>query len=195
MSTTLAETPTIIVSNGFWTLSPDLELTQHQRDALATILAQEQQIRYTMDQRFKGMMMAGMLVPGYWHELVEPTAEQYEQGLQGLMQFYAAHVLYNGELAIPGEAPDAAWHGHQLYSEPYREFCLAAFGKFLDHFPLDRSDVVAVEYLSSLVVKTAAVFAQMFVGQTPFTALGIDFGRELTSDQRTKLVEHCCYCR
>jgi hypothetical protein len=191
----VTNTATAIATNvrttEFWEIQDDVELTEAQEAALATIVGAEHEFRFIMDKQFVGMYMAGMINSGNLTMDTAPTAEQYQIGLKGFMQFCAARVINEvGELAVPGRETDAAWHGIQLYSSLWRKFCNDVFGKPFDHFPLDTSDAVALDYVCELMFVTARVFARTFKGWTPF--IGINF-EEMSMDELRTHAKICCY--
>jgi hypothetical protein len=66
------------------------------------------------------------------------TPEQCDLVLQGLRQWF--EVCLRCELQptwMPSRVVDAAWHAFICSTRNYREFCLQAFGRFLDHQPAE----------------------------------------------------------
>ncbi|MEU7633837.1 hypothetical protein AB0C34_28310 [Nocardia sp. NPDC049220] len=62
------------------------------------------------------------------HELVA-------KGLRQWLACCAAAMRDDQVIGMPSHAVDEAWHGFILCTRLYAEFCAAAYGRFLHHFP------------------------------------------------------------
>ncbi|MEV6558015.1 hypothetical protein AB0M22_20030 [Nocardia sp. NPDC051756] len=58
-----------------------------------------------------------------------------ETGLRQWLRCCGAAMRDGQVVGMPSHAVDEAWHGFILCTERYAEFCAAAYGRFLHHFP------------------------------------------------------------
>ncbi|WP_372477442.1 hypothetical protein [Nocardia australiensis] len=61
--------------------------------------------------------------------------ESVETGLRQWLRCCGAAMRDGQVIGMPSHAVDEAWHGFILCTERYAEFCAAAYGRFLHHFP------------------------------------------------------------
>ncbi|WP_280179703.1 hypothetical protein [Nocardia cyriacigeorgica] len=58
-----------------------------------------------------------------------------ETGLRQWLRCCGAAMRDGQVIGMPSHAVDEAWHGFILCTQMYAEFCTAAYGRFLHHFP------------------------------------------------------------
>ncbi|OQS16970.1 hypothetical protein B0T36_03900 [Nocardia donostiensis] len=61
--------------------------------------------------------------------------ELVETGLRQWLRCCGAALRDDQVIGMPSRAVDEAWHGLILCTEMYAEFCAAAYGRFLHHYP------------------------------------------------------------
>ena len=71
-----------------------------------------------------------------------------------LKQFYAGSALRQGLACAVSRNLDDYWHSHVLHTRDYRDFCEKVVGGFINHNPLDKTDVQETERLVGLYVDT-----------------------------------------
>lgn len=86
-----------------------------------------------------------------------------DEAVLSLKQYYAMPILFpeKKELAV-SSVVDAYWHNHLLNTKGYRKFCEAVYGRFMDHVPLDKSDKLETERVTSLYTETRGMLAETF---------------------------------
>lgn len=58
-----------------------------------------------------------------------------DTGLRQWLRCCGAAMRDDQVIGMPSHAVDEAWHGFILCTQLYAEFCTAAYGRFLHHFP------------------------------------------------------------
>lgn len=61
--------------------------------------------------------------------------ELVDTGLRQWLRCCGAAMRDGQVIGMPSHAVDEAWHGFILCTEMYAAFCIAAYGRFLHHFP------------------------------------------------------------
>ncbi|WP_406272470.1 hypothetical protein [Nocardia sp. NBC_00881] len=61
--------------------------------------------------------------------------ELVETGLRQWLRCCGAAMRDDQVIGMPSHAVDEAWHGFILCTQRYAQFCAAAYGRFLHHFP------------------------------------------------------------
>ncbi|MFI7190893.1 hypothetical protein ACIBQ0_14260 [Nocardia nova] len=61
--------------------------------------------------------------------------ELVDTGLRQWLRCCGAALADDQVIGMPSHAVDEAWHGLILCTKRYRDFCEAAYGRFLHHFP------------------------------------------------------------
>ncbi|WP_372453213.1 hypothetical protein [Nocardia nova] len=61
--------------------------------------------------------------------------ELVDTGLRQWLRCCGAALADEQVIGMPSHAVDEAWHGLILCTKRYRDFCEAAYGRFLHHFP------------------------------------------------------------
>ncbi|MBO0853293.1 MAG: hypothetical protein J2P18_05940 [Nocardia sp.] len=61
--------------------------------------------------------------------------ELVETGLRQWLRCCGAAMADDQVIGMPSHAVDEAWHGLMLCTRRYADFCAAAYGRFLHHFP------------------------------------------------------------
>lgn len=70
---------------------------------------------------------------------------QLDEAIAECKRYFALAALGYGPLGMSSTEVDAVWHASILDTPRYREFCLAVFGRPLDHCPAYPSEPVAVD--------------------------------------------------
>lgn len=70
-----------------------------------------------------------------WKNCPWQPREQIDLGLRQWLRCAGAALADDQVIGMPSRAVDEAWHGFILCTVAYAEFCDAAYGRFLHHYP------------------------------------------------------------
>lgn len=85
-----------------------------------------------------------------------------DRGIEALKRYFAVALLDPLNPHAVSLQLDPFWHAQILFTTSYRSFCERTIGQFMDHEPLDHSDLKAVGVVRKLYDYTCNIYTKIF---------------------------------